>query len=75
MPCRITDETYINLKGKWAYYYRAIDKFGKIFDFMLSEHRNEAVAIMEGIEVASDNLRHPTNPHSSNSPPSLDNCV
>ena len=52
MPCRITDETYINLKGKWAYYYRAIDKFGKIFDFMLSEHRNEAVAIMEGIEVA-----------------------
>lgn len=23
------DETYIKVKGKWMYYYRAIDKFGK----------------------------------------------
>ena len=38
------DETYIKVKGKWAYYYRAIDKFGKTLDFMLSEHRNEAAA-------------------------------
>ncbi|NRB19833.1 MAG: IS6 family transposase, partial [Rhodobacteraceae bacterium] len=38
------DETYIKVKGKWTYYYRAIDKFGKTLDFMLSEHRNEAAA-------------------------------
>jgi len=31
------DETYIKVKGKWTYYYRAIDKFGKTLDFMLSE--------------------------------------
>ena len=38
------DETYIKVKGKWTYYYRAIDKFGKTLDFMLSEHRNETAA-------------------------------
>jgi len=36
------DETYIKIKGKWVYLYRAVDKFGDIVDFMLSEHRDEA---------------------------------
>ena len=36
------DETYIKVKGKWTYYYRAIDKLGKTLDFMLPEHRDEA---------------------------------
>ena len=44
MPCRVRDETYIKVKGKWTYYYRAIDKFGKTLDYMLSEHRDEAAA-------------------------------
>lgn len=38
------DETYILVNGKWTYFYRAIDKFGKTLDFMLSEHRDEAAA-------------------------------
>ena len=38
------DETYIKVKGKWTYYYRAIDKFGKTLDFMLSEYRDDAAA-------------------------------
>ena len=38
------DETYIKVKGKWTYYYRAIDKFGKTLDFMLSEKRDLATA-------------------------------
>jgi len=38
------DETYIKVKGKWTYYYRAIDKFGKTLDFMLSEKRDLAAA-------------------------------
>jgi putative transposase len=29
------DETYIKVKGKWTYYYRAIEKLGKTFNFML----------------------------------------
>ena len=38
------DETYIKVKGKWNYLYRAVDKFGKTLDFMLSERRDEAAA-------------------------------
>ncbi|SCB50812.1 DDE domain-containing protein [Rhizobium lusitanum] len=38
------DETYIQVKGRWTYFYRAVDKFGKTLDFMLSEHRDEAAA-------------------------------
>ena len=38
------DETYIKVKGKWTYYYRAVDKTGKTLDFMLSERRDKAAA-------------------------------
>ena len=31
------DETYIKVKGKWVYWYRAVDKFGDTVDFILSE--------------------------------------
>ncbi len=44
MPCQVRDETYIKVKGKWTYYYRAVDKHGKTLDFMLSEKRDEAAA-------------------------------
>lgn len=35
------DETYIKVKGKSVYLYRAVDKEGKTIDFMLSEKRDE----------------------------------
>ena len=38
------NETYIKVKGKWTYYYRAADKFGKTLDFMLSQRRDKAAA-------------------------------
>ncbi len=38
------DETYIKIKGKWVYFYRAVDKEGKTIDFMLSEKRDEPAA-------------------------------
>ena len=38
------DETYIKVKGKWLYYYRAVDKFGNIVDYYLSPNRDEAAA-------------------------------
>jgi putative transposase len=34
------DETYIKVKGKWTYYYRAVDRHGKTLDFMLSEQHD-----------------------------------
>ncbi len=38
------DETYIKVKGKWTYFYRAVDKHGKTLDFMLCRRRNKAAA-------------------------------
>nr|AKN36302.1 Mobile element protein [Vibrio tasmaniensis] len=38
------DETYIKVKGKWVYYYRAVDKFGNVVDYYLSPNRDEAAA-------------------------------
>jgi len=40
------DETYIKVRGKWHYLYRAVDKQGKTLDFMLSERRNAAAATL-----------------------------
>src|SRR6195256_5990202 len=34
------DETYIKLKGRWTYLYRAVDKVGRTVDFYLSERRD-----------------------------------
>jgi len=55
MPCRVRDETYIKIKGKWTYYYRAADKFGKTLDFMLSGHRDEAAATTFFTRVIGNN--------------------
>lgn len=38
------DETYVKVKGRWTYLYRAVDKEGNTLDFMLSERRDEAAA-------------------------------
>jgi putative transposase len=38
------DETYIKVKGKWTYLYRAVDRDGLTLDFMLSERRDAAAA-------------------------------
>jgi len=34
------DKTYIKVKGKWKYFYRAVDSNGDTIDFMLSSKRN-----------------------------------
>ena len=38
------DETYIKVKGKWKYLYRAVDSDGDTIDFMLSAKRNRTAA-------------------------------
>ncbi|MCY1128347.1 IS6 family transposase [Frigidibacter sp. RF13] len=38
------DETGIRVKGEWVCLYRAVDKFGKALDFMLSKRRNKSAA-------------------------------
>ena len=38
------DETYVKIKGKWAYLYRAVDTEGQTIDFLLTPHRDRAAA-------------------------------
>src|SRR5215510_5959887 len=39
------DETYIKVKGKWRYLYRAVDKQGQTVDFLLNKNRDKAAAV------------------------------
>jgi transposase, IS6 family len=36
------DETYIRVKGKWRYLYRAVDSTGATLDFLLSAKQDAA---------------------------------
>src|SRR3954447_10862058 len=38
------DETYLKIRGRWCYVYRAIDRNGDLVDTMLSEHRDMVAA-------------------------------
>jgi transposase-like protein len=38
------DETYLKIKGKNAYLYRAVDSYGNTIDFLVSEHRDKEAA-------------------------------
>ena len=38
------DETYVKIKGQWAYLYRAVDKEGQTVDFLLTPQRERAAA-------------------------------
>ena len=38
------DETYVKVGGKWRYLFRAVDKEGRLIDFMLSHRRNTRAA-------------------------------
>ena len=39
------DETYIKVKGKWTYFYRAVDKENNTIDFLLTAKRDKKAAL------------------------------
>jgi len=38
------DETYVKIKGKWSYLYRAVDSTGQTIDFLFSAKRDARAA-------------------------------
>ena len=53
------DETYIRVKGKWTYLYRAVDSAGASIDFLLSA-RHDAAAAKRFFQKALCSPNHPT---------------
>ena len=53
------DETYIRVKGKWRYLYRAVDSSGATLDFLLSA-RQDATAAKRFLAKALGRANHPT---------------
>ena len=41
---RRVDETYVKVGGRWTYLFRAVDKHGRLIDFMLTDRRNTRAA-------------------------------
>src|SRR6267154_945521 len=52
------DETYIRVKGKWTYLYRAVDSSGATIDFLLSA-KHDAAAAKRFFQKALRSLGHP----------------
>ena len=38
------DETYVKVGGSWRYLFRAVDKYGRLIDFMLLDRRDICAA-------------------------------
>jgi transposase, IS6 family len=53
------DETYVRVKGKWSYLYRAVDSTGATIDFLLSAKR-DAAAAKRFFQKALRSPDHPT---------------
>jgi transposase, IS6 family len=53
------DETYVRVKGKWRYLYRAVDSSGAIIDFLLSA-KQDAAAAKRFLAKALARANHPT---------------
>ncbi len=49
------DETFLRVRGKWMYLYRAVDKALNTLDFMLSERRNRPEATSFFAKALSSN--------------------
>ena len=53
------DETYVRVKGKWVYLYRAVDSEGATIDFLLSA-KQDAAAAKRFLAKALGEANHPT---------------
>jgi transposase-like protein len=54
------DETYIKVRGRWMYLYRAIDSHGDTVEFWFSERRNLTAASCQTLSGASTETAWPS---------------
>jgi transposase-like protein len=54
------DETYVRIKGKWAYLYRAVDTEGQTIDFLLTPHRDRVGATRRLSGATTRRTRRPS---------------
>ena len=54
------DETYVKVRGRWVYLYRAVDQAGGTVDFLLSQNR-AGTAAQTFLRKAMKSRRLPTN--------------
>jgi IS6 family transposase len=59
------DKTYVKVKGKWVYLYRAIDKYGDTIDFYLSFTRSTNAA-RRFLVKALKSIPEPSRPNTIN---------
>jgi transposase-like protein len=60
------DETYVKVKGRWMYLYRAVDARGQTIDFLLSVKRDAAAAAARRFfrkALKQAQHREPAHPH------------
>jgi DDE domain len=58
------DETYVRVKGRWTYLYRAVDSRGQTIDFLLAARRDTAAAKRFFRKaMAQPHVRQSANPH------------
>ena len=63
------DETYVKIRGQWQYVYRAVDKYGDIIDFYLSDKRDREAALTffsKAFDIAGLPHRYAINKSGSN---------
>src|ERR1700688_2819182 len=65
------DETYVRVKGRWCYLYRAIDSAGATIDFLLSELRDADAAKRLFRKALSSPIASATSRHQHGSSPDL----
>lgn len=51
------DGTYIKVKGEWCYLYRAVDKSGNTFDFLLTRRRQRMSSLLFLIMAIANNCK------------------
>ena len=49
------DETYIKVKGKWCYLYRAVDKENNTINFLLTKKRDKKSAKLFFVKTIENN--------------------